>query len=164
MASITRKELRKMIIKEMMQPDLGMSGEVIDMSNPMRALRSVMSAISSGRPFVIKVDGGTLSVIGRVFNVPVEPGPLDETVHPGYIIAGVALVILLGLIAYGIHKGYGIRLRGGGGVGGDTGPRGEGEVIFAPGGQEIPDTSMGKEPKEEEDAAQQKALALMGMI
>ena len=144
---ISRRELRSMI-SEQMGEDMMMTPEprMISMSNPVSALREVMAAVSAGESFAIAIDGDSLRAVARVFNMPVEEGSLQEQPVPApLILAGVGMVVLLGLIAFGIHKGYGVRLRGGGGIGGKKGPRGEGEVIFAPGGQDIPDTSIGKE-------------------
>tara|TARA_R100000426_G_scaffold56302_1_gene40157 strand:+ start:371 stop:1249 length:879 start_codon:yes stop_codon:yes gene_type:complete len=144
---ISRRELRSMI-SEQMGEDMMMTPppRMISMSNPVSALREVMAAMSAGESFAITIDGDTIRAVARVFNMPVEEGSLQEQPVPApLILAGVGMVILLGLIAFGIHKGYGVRLRGGGGIGGKKGPRGEGEVIFAPGGQDIPDTSIGKE-------------------
>jgi hypothetical protein len=166
---LSRRELRKLIaeagsfeapamdplstgeVMDMMRRGEDVAGverspRMISMSNPTTALRDVMAAMSAGESFAIAIDGDSLRAVARVFNMPVEEGSLQEQPVPApLILAGVGMVILLGLIAFGIHKGYGVRLRGGGGIGGKKGPRGEGEVIFAPGGQDIPDTSIGKE-------------------
>jgi len=144
---ISRKELRSMISEQMGEDMMMTPGtRMISMSNPVSALREVMAAMSAGESFAITIDGDALRAVARVFNMPVETGSLQEQPVPApLILAGVGMVILLGLIAFGMHKGYGIRLRGGGGIGGKKGPKGEGEVIFAPGGQDIPDTSIGKE-------------------
>lgn len=168
MKKISRRELRKIIaeagsfeapamnplstaeVMDMMRRGEDVEGverspRVISMSNPASALRDVMAAISAGESFAIPIDGDSLRAVARVFNMPIEEGGLGESVDPRLVVAGGVMVILLGLIAFGIHKGYGIRLRGGGGIGGKKGPKGEGEVIFAPAGQEIPDTSMGRD-------------------
>ena len=130
--------------------DMGerVTGKEISMSNPVGGLQAAYRAISTSSPFYMKLDGENLETISRVFGLSIDgPAALEEAVHPGLILAGVGMIIILGLVAYAITQGYGVRLRGAGGVGGKKGPKGEGEIIFAPKNQEIPDTSMGQEKK-----------------